>query len=267
MEAQIPSTDVYQGLAWAFVLNYLVPTLPGKIQRAVYPRKLRYRQLMSTKVRPGPLCWTTSDTGNRLPRSGTGLCVELPGSYSAWKASESSISMEVQIPATDVYQRLAWAYVLKYLVPTLPGKFQTAVYIWRLRYQQLMSTKVWPRPFCWTTWFLLCLVSFGEQYTYGSLDTGNWCLSRSGLGLCVEQPGSYLSGKVQRAVYLWRLRYRQLMYTKVWPGPLCWTTWFVFCLVSFREQYNYRGSDTGNRCLPRSGLGLCVELPVSYSAW
>ena len=105
--------------------------------------------------------------------------------------AERSIPMEAQIPATDVCQGLAWAFVLNYLVPTLPGKFQRAVYLWRLKYRQMMSTKVWPGPLCWTSQFLLCLVSFREQYTYGGSDTGNWRLSRSGLGLCVELPGSY----------------------------------------------------------------------------
>ena len=30
MEATVPAADVHQGLAWAFVLNYLVPTLDGE---------------------------------------------------------------------------------------------------------------------------------------------------------------------------------------------------------------------------------------------
>ena len=240
------------------MLNYLIPTLPGKLQRAVYLWRLTYRQRC-------------------LPRDGLGPSVKLPGSDSAWLVSESSRPTEAQIPPTDVYQGLAWAFVLNYLVPTLPGKFQTAVYPWRLRYRQLMSTKVWPGPLCWTTWFLLFLVRFREQYTHGSSDTDNWCLPRSGLGLCVELPRSYsawsvidnsipmeaqipatvyqgqalafalnylvpiLPGKLQRAVYLWRRSYRQLMSTNVYPRPMCWNTWFLLCLVSFRQQYTYGG--------------------------
>ena len=172
MEAQIPTTDVNQGLAWAFVLNYLVPTLPGKFQTGVYLWKLRYRQLISTKVWHWHLRWTTWFL----------FCLVSFREQYTYGGADT---------ATDVYQRLAWAYVLKYLVPTLPGKFQTAVYLWRLRYRQLMSNKVWPWTLCWTTWFLLSLVSFREQYTYGRLDTGNWCLPRSGLGLCAELPDSY----------------------------------------------------------------------------
>ena len=169
--------------------------------------------------------------------------------------------MEAQIPTTDVYQGLFWAFVLNNLVPTLPGKFQRAEYLWRLRYRQQMSTKVWPGPICWTTWFLLCLVSLRQRYTYGGWDTRNWCLPWSGLGLCVEYLVPTLPGKFQR------LRYRQPMSTKVWLGPLCLTTWFLHCLVNFREQYTYGCLDTGNWCLPRSGTGLCVEQPGSYSAW
>ena len=144
--------------------------------------------------------------------------------------------MEAQIRATDIYQGLAWAFVLNYLIPTLPGKFQRTIYLWRLRNRQLMSTKVWPGPLCWTTWFLLCPVSFREQYASGGSDTGNRCLSSQGLAwaFVLNYLVPTLPGKFQRTVYLWRLRYRQQMSTKVWPGPLCWTTWFLLCLVSFR---------------------------------
>ena len=203
---------------------------------------------MSTKVWPGPLYWSTWFL----------LCLVSFREQYTYGGSDTD---------KDVYQGLAWAFVLIYLVPTLPGKFQRAVYLWRLRYRQQMSTKVWPGPLCWTTWFLPYLVSFREQYTYGGSDTGNWCLTTDAWAFALNYLVPTLPGKFQRAVYLWRLRYRQQMSTKVWPGPLYWSTWFLLCLVSFREQYTYGGSDTDNRCLPRSGLGHCVELPVFYSAW
>ena len=157
--------------------------------------------------------------------------------------------------------------MLNYLVPTLPGKFQTAVNVWSLRYRQLMSTKVDPRLWCWTIWFLLCLVSFREQYTYGGSHTDKDVYQGMAWALLLKYLVPTLPGKFQRAVDLQMLRYLQQMSTKVWPGPLCWTTWLLHCLVSFRQRYTYGGSDTGNWCLPRSSLGLCVELPGSYSSW
>ena len=147
MEAQISTTDVYQGLAWAFVLIYLVATLPGKFQRAVYLWRLRYWQQMSTKVWPS-------------------------------------------------------AIVLNYLVPTLPGKIQRAVYSRKLRYRQLMSTKVWPGLLCWTSWFLLCLVSFREQYTYGGSHTDKDVYQRMTWALLLNYLVPILPGKFQRAVDL-----------------------------------------------------------------
>ena len=50
MEAQIPTTDVYQGLAWAFVLNYLVSTLPKKVSDDGIPMEA---QIPTTDVYQG----------------------------------------------------------------------------------------------------------------------------------------------------------------------------------------------------------------------